>query len=296
MRVAVTGATGFIGHWTVSHLLASGHEVLALGRKPSAHWAAGFRQYDLAEPPPSLSGVNALVHAAFSHVAGKYRGGEGEDSEGFIRLNLDGTIRLFEAARDAGVRRIVFLSSRAVYGAYPPGTRLHEDLEPRPDTLYGRMKYQAEHALASLATNDLAVANLRVTGVFGPPVPGLIHKWADLLSEFGDGKPVEPRASTEVHALDVADAVLRLIEADRPALTAHVFNVSDFVLDRRDLLAAYSRISGVSGALPDASDHRLVSQMTVDRLKRIGWEPAHSHALHETLEALAGQLRAHRKQ
>ena len=73
-----------------------------------------------------FDGVQYFVHAAFEHVEGRYRGGEGDDPEGFRRANVEGSARLFEAARAAGVKRCVFLSSRAVYGTElagiaPPG-------------------------------------------------------------------------------------------------------------------------------------------------------------------------------
>jgi len=152
MKIAVAGATGFIGHHAVAHLLASGHEVTALGRRLSLHAAAGFLPFDLDGPAPDLGGQDVLVHAALSHVPGRYRGGEGEAPEDFLHRNLEGTLRLFEAARDQGVPRILFLSSRAVYGDYPPGTALHENLPTRPDTLYGEVKVRAEEALACLAS------------------------------------------------------------------------------------------------------------------------------------------------
>jgi UDP-glucose 4-epimerase len=287
MKIAVTGATGFIGHHTVAHLLATGHEVTALGRRPSLHPAARFIPFDLDGPPADLSGHDVLVHAALSHVPGRYRGGEGDAPEDFLRRNLDGTLRLFEVARDQGVRRILFLSSRAVYGDYPPGTSLHEDLAPRPDTLYGEVKRRAEEALAYLAAPGLAVASLRATGVYGPPVPGLPHKWARLLADFAQGRPVPPRAASEVHAGDLAEAIRLLAVATPAALSSTVFNISDFVLDRHDLLAQYAELTGIDSPLPARSDVQTVSVMTTNRLRRLGWKPCGPFRLRETLETLA---------
>ena len=92
-----------------------------------------------------------FVHAAFSHVPGKYRGGEGDDPKTFHSLNLDGTVRLFEAAKRAGTRRCVFLSSRAAYGEHPQATELTETMLAKPETLYGQVKLDAERALAPLS-------------------------------------------------------------------------------------------------------------------------------------------------
>lgn len=286
MRIAVTGATGAVGHWIAAGLLDAGHAVTALGRRPSRHAGAEQRGFDLGGTAPDLSGCEVLVHAAFAHLPGRYRGGEGDDPEGFLRLNRDGTLRLLAAARAAGVGRILFLSSRAVYGAWPPGTTLTEDLPPRPDTLYGRMKLEVEDALAAMAAPGLAVASLRATGVFGPPVPGLPHKWQPLLDAIARGEPVAPRAATEVHAADLAEAVRLLVEAPAAALAPAVFNVSAFVLDRRDLLARHAALTGRAVALPDRADAAAVCAMDCARLRALGWRARGPEAVDVVLRAL----------
>ncbi|SHI42736.1 NAD-dependent epimerase/dehydratase family protein [Wenxinia saemankumensis] len=291
MRIAVTGATGFVGHHVVAHLIGSGHEVTTLGRRPSRHEAAGFAPFDLDGPAPDLRGHEVLVHAALSHVPGRYRGGEGDAPEAFLRRNLDGTIRLFGAARDHGVARIVLLSSRAVYGDYPPGTILHEGLAPRPDTLYGQVKLRAEEELLRLASAGMAVASLRATGVFGPPVPGLEHKWARLFDDYFGGRPVTPRVASEVHSADLAEAVRLVAVAPPDAVEPALFNVTDLVLDRRDLLAAVSTLSGVQTPLPPRSDPGLVSVMTTDRLRRLGWTPSGARRLRDVLAGMVSGAR-----
>ena len=289
MRVAVTGASGSVGHWVAAGLLGAGHEVVALGRRPSRHAGAGVRSFDLGGPAPDLSGLDALVHAAFSHVPGRYRGGEGDAPAGFARLNRDGTQRLFEAAKAAGMARVVFLSSRAVYGGWPPGTVLHEGLATRPDTLYGEVKAAAEQALAAVSAPGFAGVSLRATGVYGPPVPGLPHKWRPLLDAVARGEPVAPRVGTEVHADDLAAAVRRLLEADARALAPGVFDCSDILLDRRDLLAEWSALTGATGPLPDRADAGKVSVMRADRLRALGWRPRGRHGVTEVLRALAAR-------
>src|SRR5690606_15011137 len=110
------------------------------------------QQYQLGgEIPPSVfDAATCFVHAAFDHVPGRYRGGEGEDPASFRHRNLNGSVALFEAAKVAGIRRTVFLSSRAAYGPRPAGTWLDEADTPVPDTLYGQMKLADEAALQNL--------------------------------------------------------------------------------------------------------------------------------------------------
>jgi nucleoside-diphosphate-sugar epimerase len=250
-------------------LLAHGHDVIALGRRPAAIAGIGHRPWDLEAPPPDLVGMDALVHAAFSHVPGRYRGGEGNDPNGFVRRNLDGTLRLFDAAATVG--RIVFLSSRAVYGGYAPGTRLRENMQPLPDTLYGEVKHKAEQALSNL--DGPVRVSLRATGVFGPAPQGQNHKWQELFAQFAKGDTLEPRIGTEVHAQDLARAVNLVLTADPGDCSAGLFNVSDFALDRHDLLRSYAELTGTRGQLPPPADASSVSEMSTTRLRALGWRP-----------------------
>jgi len=272
MRIAVTGASGLVG-WPVAHWLAArGHTITALGCRRVAGLL--HRDWQLGDVP-DLSDQDALIHAAFQHVAGRYRGGEGNDPEGFVRANLDGTLALFEGAAALGLRT-VFLSSRAVYGTYSPGTRLSEGMEPRPDTLYGQVKLAAERALPP---NGIA---LRATGIYGPPVPGRGHKWQDLFAAFEAGDRPAPRIGTEVHAYDVAAAVDLVLGRTAPP---PLLNVSDIVLDRRVLLETHARVSGKAGPLPDPSDPKTVTEMETATLRGLGWQPQGMTGLAEALAA-----------
>ena len=257
MRVALTGATGRAGFAVARHLSALGHQVVALGRNPVP---------DLAHVPWRLGDsvrldADALVHCAFAHVPGRYRGGEGDDPASFMALNRDGTRRLLDGAAGA---RVVFLSSRAVYGACPPGTRLTEVTRPRPDTLYGRLKLETESHVA-----ERGGVSLRATGLYGPPPPGRDHKWADLFADFTAGHPVAPRVGTELHVDDLAAAVALVLRGPAPP----VLNVSDIMLDRRDLLRTYAQVTGRGGTLPDRADPTTVSEMDCALLRTLGWRP-----------------------
>lgn len=288
MSLAITGATGLVGRFFVEEALSQGEDVTVLGRTPPA---PGFFSAPVAHRPyalgdrPDLSGHDAVIHCAFAHVPGRYRGGEGDDPAGFTRANLDGSLALFEAAKAAGGTHLLFLSSRAVYGTYPPGTPLSEAMEPRPDTLYGQVKWQAEQALAALATTDFVTASLRATGVYGPPGPGQRHKWADLFDDFRAGRPIEPRRATEVHGADLADAARLIRSAPPDRVTGQAFNLSDILLDRHDLLTLLARAEGLPTPPPPRSDAP-VSAMHTDRMRALGWHPGGMDALRASLPAL----------
>jgi nucleoside-diphosphate-sugar epimerase len=208
-------------------------------------------------------------------VPGKFRGGEGDDPDTFRRLNVDGSLALFEAVRRAGVARAVFLSSRAVYGTQPAGAVLGEETEPHPDTLYGEVKLAVERGIATLADENFLPVSLRVTGIYGPAGPGRQHKWAALFADYESGEHITPRVGTEVHGDDMAAAVRLMLEGDTDAIRAagSLFNVSDLLLDRRDLLAEYARLTGCNEPLPVRADASAYNAMDCARLKALGWRP-----------------------
>ncbi|WP_426229651.1 NAD-dependent epimerase/dehydratase family protein [Pararhizobium sp. DWP3-4] len=293
-RVLVSGGTGYAGRFIVEHLLANGYKVTVGGRTAPE---PGFFSKDVAFVPlrldPDAEQIEAFdhvyyfVHAAFDHVPGKYRDGEGDDPEGFQRANLDGTVRLFETARDAGVRRCVFLSSRAAYGQQPPGTLLTEDMHGKPDTLYGEVKLQAERSLLSLCGHGFVTASLRATGIYGPTGPGRRHKWARLFEDYLGGKPITPRASTEVHGDDVARAVRLMLEADSVRINGETFNVSDVVTDTREILSILQRATHCPHPLPPPGDRAACNPMGTCKIEALGWKPGGLELLRATIGQLA---------
>lgn len=284
MRLAITGGTGLVGRFLVQEALAAGDEVTVLSRRPPA---PGFYArpvahlpHDLDAPPPALSGHDALIHAGFAHLPGRYRGGEGDDPAGFMRRNLEGSAALIAAAEAAGLARLVFLSSRAVYGRQPSGAVLSETTEPHPDSLYGQVKLEAE---ARFAASRIPATILRATGVYGPPGPGQSHKWAALFAQFAAGEPIAPRVGTELHGADLA-AAMRLGLQGR---AEGVLNASDLLLDRRDLLALWAQLSGQDGILPAAADGAAFNPMDCARLRACGWVPSGQAGLRAALMQMA---------
>jgi nucleoside-diphosphate-sugar epimerase len=285
MKVLVSGASGLVGRFVVDGLRDAGHEVLAGSRRPSGDGGVEMHLDPDRDQRHAFAGVDAFVHAAFDHVPGRYRGGEGDDAEGFRRRNLDGTIRLFEDARATGVGKAVFLSTRAVYGTQPPGTELFETTEPQPDTLYGEVKLAAEDAVLALSGPAFVVAVLRVTGVYGGPPER--NKWTPLVSAWLAGEAVEPRAGTEVHGRDVASAIALALKS-----RGGVFNVSDILVDTRDILHAASVATGISLPLPAAADSSSLNPMNSDRLRALGWRPGGRAPFRADVAALARALKS----
>ena len=288
-RVLVTGGSGLVGGFVVEALHAAGWQVTIAGRaRPDESVPAdvGFRRFVLApgiDHDHLLDGFDALVHAAFWHIAGHYRGGEGNDVMGFWDRNYVATLQLFEAAEAAGLSRVVFLSSRAVYGQQPPGIVLTEDLPCRPDTHYGLIKAGCEEHLTG---RRFCGTSLRVTGVYGQPIQGDDDKWRPLFDTYLAGDPVEPRFGTEVHGHDAAAAVRLMLDTPTETLAGQVFNVSDVALDRHDLLALVQQQTGCPHALPPKADATAYNVMDTSKLNRLGWKPGGLPLLQQTVREL----------
>src|SRR5262245_55323542 len=124
MRIAVTGATGFLGRYIVAALADAGHDLRAWHRAGSdrsgfegiaarLEWLAGELGDDAAAQR-LVVGCDAVVHAALDRPSAGFRGAEG-DVVRFVQRNVVGTLKLIEAARAAGVGRFVFISTCAVH-------------------------------------------------------------------------------------------------------------------------------------------------------------------------------------
>jgi len=151
LRVLVTGASGRIGAAVCAALADAGHDVHGLDSRPSPQ--AGIVA-DLLDAPAlrrALAGIDAVVHVAALHAP---HVGQQPDAE-FLRVNVDGTRALLDAAAGAGVRRILFTSTTALYGAGQRAAEaalwVDEDTPPAPVTIYHRSKLTAEALLEEAA-------------------------------------------------------------------------------------------------------------------------------------------------
>ena len=306
MRVALTGATGIVGRFIAARLASEGCDIVALARPQSDRSGFGFPitwiDGDLGNGAALASLVrraDALIHSAYDHVPGQYRGGEGDDIEGYWRTNLLGGLRLLQAAAGAGVGRVVVLSSRAVFGG-PVRTRVGDNHPTSPDTQYGALKV----ALEGLATVYPRTTCIRPTGVYGITYPVGRSKWFDMAREVVADRPITTaRTSTEVHGDDVAAAVWLSLTAPEGVVDGRAFNCSDLVVSTREIAermyaAAHGGSARSSPALPEEPPPPEII-MRCDGLRALGWRPGGRRLLQRTirdlLEAARHQLRSKRK-
>jgi nucleoside-diphosphate-sugar epimerase len=169
MLIALTGTTGFVGQYLLRELAKRGYRVRALLRRPATRPmpTASAVIGDLARPQnmsAALAGVDAVIHSA-----GIAQTMSGVPQDDYRVLNTEATINLARAARRAGAKRFVFLSSIRAQCGPTADTVLNETAEPRPTDPYGKSKLEAERGLAQL---DIDWVALRAVLVYGPGVAG----------------------------------------------------------------------------------------------------------------------------
>lgn len=192
MRVVVTGSGGRVGRAIVTRL-AGEHDVVGLDRLPAStavqHVADILDRRALAA---ALRGADAVIHAAALHAP---HVGVLPDAE-LERVNVTGTEHVIEAARDAGIRRIVFTSTTALYGAGSRATAaatwIDEASEPAPRTIYHRTKLAAEALLRAASGDRLRVRVLRMSRCFPEP--------ADLMAIYRLHRGIDARDVADAHA------------------------------------------------------------------------------------------------
>ena len=291
MRIALTGATGIAGRFIGAELLARGCELKALSHTTlptqcnHLTWLAGH-----LEDRPSLEALvqncDALVHCAFSHEPGRYRGGEGADVASFWRINLLGTMALLEAATKANIKQVVLLSSRAVFtGCEAPGS-LYDDSPHQPDTHYGALKSAIENLARLYSKNSTTVVVLRPTGIYGLLNPITDSKWYNLARNILIGRPItEVSTGTEVHGQDLASALWLLLNTSPEQLNPCGYNCSDIEVSTRGLVAMMLAELGRKAELP-AKSPSVANPMICRNLQTLGWKPGGKALLEQTIKAL----------
>lgn len=288
MNVALTGAGGRVGRFVAADLLARGCSVRGLTRSGAVPVGIEPVAGDVTDPLATrylLEGADLLVHAAFSHAPGRYRGGEGGDPASFVETNLQGSLELLRLARRSGVGAAVVFSSRAVLDGCLPGCH-DEDVMPKPTTLYGRIKAALE-AFVEAEGSDWHLTALRPTGVYGVLSPVEDSKWRHLIHRAQAGDlPNDDRAGTEVNGRDLADAVWRI--STMAEAQGQVFNCSDIVVRRSDVL----RLAGIDAALAPVESPTVT--LDCGRLRQLGWLPGGWERLSTTVAELSAAGRGPR--
>lgn len=259
-RYLITGVAGFIGSSIARALVADGHEVRGIDNLSTGNLAnleeirgsVDFREADLQDAVAMRSaceGVEYITHqAALASVPRSVK-----DPLSSHESNVNGTLTLLLAARDAGVRRVIYAASSSAYGDQPTQPK-HEEMSPAPLSPYAVQKLTCEYYLQAFAkVYGMEAICLRYFNIFGPrqaadsPYSGVIAQFVYKMMA-GETPTINGDGSTSRDFTFVQNAVnanLLGFRAPASVATGRVFNVgtghSHTLLD---LYAALAEILG----------------------------------------------------
>lgn len=284
-RVAVTGATGFIGANLARRLLTDGHEVHLLLRRGHDPWriadiadAVRTHEVDLADRRAVRDALAAARPEQVFHLAAYGAYAHQKDPEAAVSTNVLATVVLLEAARAAGVGAFIYAGTSSEYGFVDHAPA--EDERCRPNSLYAVTKLAASEYCAHVARRDNArVVSLRLYSAYGAweeptrLIPQLVLAGLD-----GRLPPlVDPAIARDfVHVDDVCDAFV--LAAVAPSVPSAVYNVGTGVQTTlREAVGVARRLMSIAvepawGSMPDRAWDTNVWVSDPTRIAReLGW-------------------------
>ena len=268
MVVLVIGGAGYIGSHTARALKRAGHEVVIFDNLSTGYksLAVGFELIqgdvlDGAALKQALRGVDALMHFA----ASAYVGESVVNPRKYFHNNVEGGLSLLNGALEAGVKKIIFSSTCAVYGE-PAKVPIEENIPRQPVNPYGVSKLFFELALEAYdRAYDFRYASLRYFNAAGADESGEIGELHDPethliplvlraaagdgpeLHVFGDDYPTPDGTCIRdyIHVNDLADAHVRALEhlaAEKTSFAANVGTGKGASV--REVISAVERVSG----------------------------------------------------
>ena len=254
MKIAITGATGFVGQELVRQLGSSDTDLKCWRRSSSdsrvatenakgrIEWIEG----ELADSKSAgslVKGCDAVVHSGLWRSDVSFQANEPNVVE-YARVNILGTLELIEAAKSAGVSRFVFVSTCAVHDQILDDRPLDESHPLWAKTHYGAHKAAIEKFVHSYGMGDgFPICAIRPTGIYGVKKKIEDSKWYRLVQDVVAGKYVNvSRGGKEVHVSDVAGAIQILLHADEESVIGQSFSCYDRYVSEFDVATISKRI------------------------------------------------------
>ncbi|GIT80070.1 UDP-glucose 4-epimerase [Leifsonia sp. LS1] len=276
MRIAVTGGSGKLGRTVVRELRAGGDDVVSLDAVGER--GPGFVRVDLTDFGQTLdailgvddrhTGFDAIVHLAAIPAPGIL------SDVATFHNNIRATYNVFQAARRAGIRNIVYASSETVLGlpfdVPPPYIPVDEDYAARPESTYSLVKHLEEQMAIELVRWDpsLKIVALRFSNVMDP------SDYAEFPSFDADARARKWNLWGYIDARDGAQAVKRALDWDATGFDRFIIAAADTVMTRPNAELVAEVFPGVPLKGELGVNDTLLS---IDKARRLlGYAPAHS--------------------
>jgi nucleoside-diphosphate-sugar epimerase len=274
MNIVVTGGSGKLGRSVVRRLRDEGHDVVVLDRVGARGEVVLTDLTDHGQVADAFagidehhSGVDAVVHLAAIPAPGIV------PDVATFHHNMLATYNVFQAARRAGITRIVYASSETVLGlpfeTPPPYIPVDEEYPARPETTYSLVKHLEEQMAIQLTRWDptLSITALRFSNVKDP------EDYADFPSYQDDATQRRWNLWGYIDARDGAQAVQRALENAGPGFETFIIAAADTVMTRPSAELAAEVFPGVE-LRPVEGTQTLLS---IDKARRLlGYSPEHS--------------------
>lgn len=274
MRILLTGGSGKLGSTAVTVLRASGHELIVLDRAAARGEGIPIDLTDAGQVLDAVAGieehhdgVDAIVHLAAIPAPGIL------PDVATFQNNILATHHVFQAARRAGVRRIVYASSETLLGLpmdVPPEYFPVDEEVTLPNSTYSMVKLLEEQMALTFCRWDpeLSITALRFSNVMAPEDYAGFEAWQD------DPWVRKWNAWGYIDARDASAAIANALEVRGPGFERYVIANADTVMRRPSAELAAEVFPGVPFRTPVEGRGTLLS---IDKARReLGWEPAHS--------------------
>ena len=304
MKVAITGATGFVGRELVGQLQDDGHDLRCWMRDVSRatifndNESIEFVEGQLADGRSAkelVKGCDVVVHSGLWRSGMSFQANERNVVE-YARVNILGTLELIEAAIQAGVSQFVFVSTCAVHDHILDDRLLDETHPLWANSHYGAHKAAIEKFVHSYGLGTgFPICAIRPTGIYGVMDPAANSKWFNLVNSIANGDPIQVnRGGKEVHVSDVAKAIGLLIDtglADPTITTGQAFSCYDRYISEFDVAHLAKEITGSSSEIV-GEQKRPKHEIDNSKIKGLGMSFGGESVLRETIEELLASLQA----
>jgi nucleoside-diphosphate-sugar epimerase len=276
VRIAVTGGSGKLGRHVVRRLTGDGHQVLNLDR--SGERSPGLAIVDLRNYGQVLdvllglddrhSGFDAVVHLGAIPAPGII-----PDAATFEN-NMLSTYNVFQAARRAGIKKVVYASSETVLGlpfdVDPPYIPVDEEYPARPESTYSLVKHLEEQMAIEMTRWDagLSIVGLRFSNVMD------VEDYERFPSFDADARQRKWNLWGYIDGRDGALAVAKALENGKPGFQAFIIANADTVMSRSSASLAAEVFPNVR-VTKELGDHE--TMLSIDKARRLlGFEPEHT--------------------